>query len=196
MTTPAEYDDELYVRMKPRSGLHGKCTQACPDPIKPSVFYTIRAHVDEKKAGRWNRVPAYAAEEMRNVVEDEYVAGSPLIFDVCTEEEAKALDAKERAEREAEIAKIEPSVETAVDLTTVGKRGGGKAAAARERALAAIAARLGLGDDDEPGDDEEGDLDADGAIEVELDDEPEPEPVKKTRLPRRRAPAKKPAKKK
>jgi hypothetical protein len=46
----------------------------------------------------WERVPKEIADYLRGVRQKEFDSYSPPAFDVCTDEEATALDARERAE--------------------------------------------------------------------------------------------------
>jgi len=108
--------DTLLVRLKarnPRAGLKAKDYSLRYN--KPGSPHH-RRWFDFKRPMVWHRVPAEVGEKLRTVCQDPY-RPSPLLFDVCTEEEARALDHKARVERERAKAIVEPTVDTAVDMT-------------------------------------------------------------------------------
>lgn len=117
--------ETLLVRLKPY------------DPRRGHVLrrYTYRGIKFHEERG-WYRVDKAVADylrEVRQVPSDEY---SPVAFDVCTDDEAKALDAKDKkatAKRKAatdEITVSEPRSEGAVttdDLPEADKAPSGAA---------------------------------------------------------------------
>ncbi len=79
--------DTLLVRLKPHDSRRGHV-------LRRYTYLGIKLHQERG----WYRVAKDVAEYLRGVhqvVTDEY---SPLAFDVCTDEEAKALDAREETE--------------------------------------------------------------------------------------------------
>lgn len=73
--------------------------------------------------GIWYRVPVGLAEELALARQIPQRIGSPPIFDVMTETEARAVDRAEKLKREQEKAVAEPSVDTAQDIAVGGGRG-------------------------------------------------------------------------
>lgn len=108
--------DSLLVRLKarnPRMGLKARDYSIRfnkPGSPHHGTWY------DFKRAMVWHRVPVEVGERLRTVTQDPY-RPSPLLFDVCTDAEAKALDHRAAVERERQRAIVEPTVDTAVDLT-------------------------------------------------------------------------------
>lgn len=79
--------ETLLVRLKPHDSRRGHV-------LRRYTYLGIKLHQERG----WYRVAKDVAEYLRGVhqvVSDEY---SPLAFDVCTDEEAKALDAREETE--------------------------------------------------------------------------------------------------
>lgn len=73
--------------------------------------------------GIWYRVPLALADELALARQVPQRPGSPPVFDVMTETEARAVDRAEKMKREQEKAVIEPSVDTAQDLAVGMGRG-------------------------------------------------------------------------
>jgi hypothetical protein len=79
--------ETLLVRLKPHDARRGHV-------LRRYTYLGIKLHQERG----WYRVAKDVAEYLRGVhqvVSDEY---SPLAFDVCTDEEAKALDTREETE--------------------------------------------------------------------------------------------------
>jgi hypothetical protein len=79
--------ETLLVRLKPHDARRGHV-------LRRYTYLGIKLHQERG----WYRVAKDVAEYLRGVhqvASDEY---SPLAFDVCTDEEAKALDAREETE--------------------------------------------------------------------------------------------------
>lgn len=79
--------ETLLVRLKPHDARRGHV-------LRRYTYLGIKFHEERG----WYRVAKEVAEYLRGVhqvVADEY---SPLAFDVCTDEEAKALDTREETE--------------------------------------------------------------------------------------------------
>lgn len=72
------------ARIKPRDPAHGHVLRR----------YSYRGAKFEEGKG-WYRVSEEVAEYLRAVPQQSHDPRSPLAFDVCTEAEAKAIDAKE-----------------------------------------------------------------------------------------------------
>jgi len=66
--------------------------------------------------GVWYKVPIWVAEKLEEVRQIPSRENSALVFDICTEAEARKKDLKERIEREKKRAIVEPSVDTALVL--------------------------------------------------------------------------------
>ena len=102
--------ETLLVRLKPHDSRRGHV-------LRRYTYLGIKLHQERG----WYRVAKDVAEYLRGVrqvVTDEY---SPLAFDVCTDEEAKALDSREETEtkvRRAAADEIKLS-EARRDLTPV-----------------------------------------------------------------------------
>ncbi len=79
--------DTLLVRLKPYDPRRGYV-------LKRYCYAGIRIHVERG----WYRVQKAIGDYLRTVRQAWNDPFSPLAFDVCTDEEAKALDVKEEAE--------------------------------------------------------------------------------------------------
>ncbi len=70
-------------------------------PLDPRRKFVLRryayAGIHFHEARGWHRVEPEIAEHLRAARQMEFDAYSPAAFDVCTEEEAQAIDARERA---------------------------------------------------------------------------------------------------
>jgi hypothetical protein len=70
-------------------------------PLDPRRKFVLRryayAGIHFHEARGWHRVEPEIAEHLRGARQMEFDAYSPPAFDVCTEEEAQAIDARERA---------------------------------------------------------------------------------------------------
>jgi hypothetical protein len=73
--------------------------------------------------GIWYRVPLALANELALARQVPQRPGSPPVFDVMTETEARAVDRAEKLRRDQEKAVVEPSVDTAQDLAVGMGRG-------------------------------------------------------------------------
>lgn len=110
-------------------------------PYEPKTGHVVRVYshrvgdkfVSFSAAGVWHRVNVALAEELRQIRQDPMESNSQFVFDVCTEEEARALDAKAEAERAAAKARLEPSVDTAIDVTAFPSTGRGDLSLAEVR---------------------------------------------------------------
>jgi hypothetical protein len=71
-------------------------------PLDPRRKFVLRryayAGIHFHEARGWHRVAPDIAEHLRGTRQMEFDAYSPAAFDVCTEEEAQTIDARERAE--------------------------------------------------------------------------------------------------
>lgn len=79
--------EELLVRLKPLNERKGH-------NLKVYMVEGARFNVERG----WYRVPADFGERLRDVHQDHYDEESPFAFDVCTEEQARKLEEKERRE--------------------------------------------------------------------------------------------------
>lgn len=96
----------LLVRLKPYNPKRGFV-------LKSYTLKDVR-FVNEKG---WYRVDAALAEELRDIHQLYGDTDSPLAFDVCTEEEAKAID-----EREADAATVRKTAEKSNVITDVSTK--------------------------------------------------------------------------
>lgn len=103
--------EHLYVRLRPFDRQAGHVVRRYDWRIPNSTkFLTFT------RAGVWHKVPFRYAEALREARQDERNPLSPPVFDVCTEEEARVLDSRAQAEREAARRLVEPTVDTAVNM--------------------------------------------------------------------------------
>ncbi len=79
--------ESFLVRLKPYDERRGYV-------LRRYSFIGIKFHEDRG----WYRVEKQIADRLKNVHQIPNDIHSPLAFDVCTEEEAKELDAKEKAD--------------------------------------------------------------------------------------------------
>lgn len=111
---------EVLVRIKPLNPKKGRVKQRYAT-FFGTTFYESRG---------WNRVPSKivhgertfdVANYLRNVLQNESDPDSENVFDVCTKEEARALDKKEKKAREekntADTADLIGGVNNPVDMT-------------------------------------------------------------------------------
>ncbi len=113
ITNPEKYP-HLMVRLRPyepRLGQTNKQYRFRVDPKKPEYLVFT-------KPGEWAKVDTDVAIQMYKCRQQPNNPMSPPIFDICTPEEAKAIDDAAKLEREKKRAIQEPSIETARDLTT------------------------------------------------------------------------------
>lgn len=96
-----------------------------------------------KYPGVWVKVPTGLAVELAKLRQVDQNPKSPSVFDVKTEGQARSIEAKEKADRDAIKARIEPTVDTAEDFTEMGRGDLGieEVTGARERAMADADAR-------------------------------------------------------
>jgi hypothetical protein len=102
--------DTLLVRLKPF------------DPRRGHVLrrYVTRGVKFHEERG-WYRVPRDLAEYLRTVKQVEHDPHAAFAFDVGSEEEAKALDAREQAEAQVKKAAIDAVALTTEDLPRVAR---------------------------------------------------------------------------
>jgi hypothetical protein len=108
---------EYLARIKPRDPTHGHVLRR----------YSYRGAKFEEGKG-WYRVNKEVAEYLRSVPQQAHDPRSPLAFDVCTEAEAKAIDAKE-----AEANQPKRPVENARSVVTRDDKSEGSATPKRNR---------------------------------------------------------------
>ena len=95
------------VRIKPYDPKRGHV-------VRRYTVFSIR--LDESRG--WYRVADEVAEYLSKVHQAPHDEDSPLVFDVCTEAEAHALEELERKKAEERAKAAEPNVATPYDLTT------------------------------------------------------------------------------
>ena len=95
------------VRIKPYDPKRGHV-------VRRYTVFSIR--FDETRG--WYRVADDVADYLGKVHQAPHDEDSPLVFDVCTEAEAHALEAAERKKAEERAKAAEPNVATPYDLTT------------------------------------------------------------------------------
>ena len=111
-------------------------------PYDPKRGHLVRRYtafsIRLEESRGWYRVADDVAEYLSKVHQAPHDDDSPLVFDVCTEAEAKALEEAERKKAEERAKAAEPNVAAPYDLTTsdlASHRG-----AARPETIAAAAA--------------------------------------------------------
>ncbi len=111
-------------------------------PYDPKRGHLVRRYtafsIRLEESRGWYRVADDVAEYLAKVHQAPHDEDSPLVFDVCTEAEAHALEEAERKKAEERAKAAEPNVATPYDLTTsdlASHRG-----TARPEAVAAAAA--------------------------------------------------------
>ena len=115
--------DSLLVRIRPRDPHRGHV-------LRRFVYQGIR--FEEGKG--WYRVSPEVGEYLRDTRQRAYDSRSPLAFDVCTEAEAKALDAQETeaskparpADKAREVSAREGPPPLPDDAREVGAKSSGK----------------------------------------------------------------------
>lgn len=132
-------DKVRFVRLKPLDPRAGFVVQDYTQRFE-GRFYRFR------EPGVWYEVPVALAEKLAEARQVSQRPNSPLVFDVCTEGEALALDRQAQAKREAAKAVVEPSVATARKVAIDEGPGRGdlsleEVTAGRSSALEAVAAR-------------------------------------------------------
>ncbi len=95
------------VRIKPYDPKRGHV-------VRRYTVFSIR--FDETRG--WYRVADEVADYLGKVHQAPHDEDSPLVFDVCTEAEAHALEEAERKKAEERAKAAEPNVATPYDLTT------------------------------------------------------------------------------
>ncbi len=91
-------------------------------PYDPKRGHVVRRYTvfsirfDETRG--WYRVADDVADYLAKVHQAPHDEDSPLVFDVCTEAEAHALEETERKKAEERAKAAEPNVATPYDLTT------------------------------------------------------------------------------
>jgi hypothetical protein len=139
-------DEVRYVRLLPYNEKLGHLRR------QHSVRYNGRYH-KFNEPGVWVKVPLALAERLKKARQMPGIDGSPRVFDVCTEAEARQLDAQAKATRDALKAKVEPTVDTARDIGIPeegrGDLGLDEVTAGRFSALEEVAARA-AGEEPEP----------------------------------------------
>ncbi len=113
--------DTLLVRLKPYEPRRGHV-------LKRFTYAGIK--ILEERG--WHRVATEVGEYLRTVRQVPVDAYSPLAFDVCTDEEAKAIDAKDEAETKVRrvatdeikltAARVEPTESAGSILKQNGKK--------------------------------------------------------------------------
>ncbi len=119
------------VRIKPYDPKRGHV-------VRRYTVFSIR--LDESRG--WYRVADEVAEYLSKVHQAPHDEDSPLVFDVCTEAEAKALEEAERKKAEERAKAAEPNVATPYDLTTAdlgSRRSAASAAPTPETQAAPVA---------------------------------------------------------
>ena len=95
------------IRIKPYDPKRGHL-------VRRYTVFSIR--FDESRG--WYRVADDVADYLAKVHQRPHDEDSPLVFDVCTEDEAKALEEAERKKAEERAKAAEPNVASPYDLTT------------------------------------------------------------------------------
>lgn len=118
ITNPEKYP-YLMVRLRPYEPKVGQTVQQFRFRVHPqkSEFLVFN------KPGEWAKVDTEVAMKMAKCRQQSNNPLSPPVFDICTPEEAMAIDRAAKVERERMRAIVEPSVETARDLTSESGRG-------------------------------------------------------------------------
>lgn len=138
-------DEVRFVRLRPVNVQTGHTCQVFTMRFG-GRFYKF------SQPGVWHRVPLALAERLALARQVATRPGSPPIFDVMTEQDARAVDWAEKVKREQEQAVVEPTVDTAQDMTGPG-RGDltlEETVAGRAKALEEATARALGADDDHP----------------------------------------------
>jgi hypothetical protein len=194
-----------YVRMRSVDERAG-CVKRKISVRWKGEFFGFQAPDAPSVAG-WSIVPKEFADVLATKRQIEKNPNSQPVFQVCTEEEAHAVDMKLRAEREAKKKIEEPTVESARDLTaSIPGRGDLGLEAVTEKperraALDAVAARAsGVAEPVEP---PEPIVEPPQPPSAPTEPEPEPEPKPKAKktaarstrktAPKKKAPVKKAA---
>jgi len=81
--------------------------------------YTTATTTFEESRG-WYRVPDHLADYLATVHQLSEDPDSPLAFDVCSQEQAEAIDAAEKKKAEERARAAEPNVATARDVPGLG----------------------------------------------------------------------------
>jgi len=91
------------------------------DPKKGHYIrkYTTLATTFEESRG-WYRVPDHIADYLATVHQLSDDPDSPMAFDVCSQEQAEAIDAAEKKKAEERARAAEPNVATAREVTGLG----------------------------------------------------------------------------
>jgi hypothetical protein len=110
-------EEARYVRLRPYDQRTGHLVR------KFSLRDPELGFLKFNEAGVWHRVPLRVAEKLAEARQRPGNPQSPPVFDVCTEADARKLDAKAQAAREAVKAVVEPSVDTAKDMVGTPGRG-------------------------------------------------------------------------
>ena len=91
-------------------------------PYDPKRGHLVRRYtafsIRLEESRGWYRVADDVAEYLSKVHQAPHDDDSPLVFDVCTEAEAKALEEAERKKAEERAKAAEPNVAAPYDLTT------------------------------------------------------------------------------
>lgn len=110
-----EKENILFVRLKPI--LYNAPT------VQPREYRIFNKRTNKfmvfKKPGVWVKVLELDKPLLQTKQWQER-PGSPFVFDICTETEARTIDRKIKEEREAKRIVVEPSVDTADDMTGSG----------------------------------------------------------------------------
>ena len=90
------------------------------DPKKGHIIrrYTVSGTTFEERKG-WYRVSDHAAAYLATVHQIADDEDSPMAFDVCTQDDAKRIDAAERRKAEERARAAEPNVAMARDVTAL-----------------------------------------------------------------------------
>jgi len=138
----------LHVRLKPYNPQRGHV-------LRKYTFVPERLTIEEEKG--WYKIPAEVANRLRGVRQVETNPYAPEAFDICTEAEARAIDRRERQQKERRGAHA-PTTLTTQDLTRD----------LTERR------RLQVSEETDPGDDEDEDQEwEDESVEPDEIEEPE-----------------------
>ena len=91
------------------------------DPKKGHIIrrYTVSGTTFEERKG-WYRVSDHTAAYLGTVHQIADDEDSPMAFDVCSQDEAKRIDAAEKKKAEERARATEPNVATARDVTALG----------------------------------------------------------------------------
>lgn len=98
-------------------------------PYDPKRGHVLRRYtafgVRFEESRGWYRVSDEVAEYLGKVRQQPGLDYTPLAFDVCTEEEAVALETREKREQEERAIASAPNVATAQDVSAVAPRSRG-----------------------------------------------------------------------